>query len=53
VSAEAALVGQRVLVSSPKISAPAYVRLGWANYPDINLWNDDGLPASPFRTDRP
>jgi sialate O-acetylesterase len=27
------------------------VRYGWANYPVVNLWNNDGLPASPFRTD--
>jgi len=24
---------------------------GWADYPAVNLWNKDGLPASPFRTD--
>ena len=33
---------------SPK---PVAVRFGWANYPVVNLWNNDGLPASPFRTD--
>jgi hypothetical protein len=27
------------------------VRYGWADYPVVNLWNKDGLPASPFRTD--
>jgi sialate O-acetylesterase len=51
VNADAAIVGQRVVVSSPKVAAPAYVRFGWANYPVVNLWNADGLPASPFRTD--
>ena len=30
---------------------PAAVRYGWANYPVVNLWNKDGLPATPFRTD--
>ncbi len=28
------------------------VRYGWADYPTGNLWNQAGLPASPFRTDR-
>jgi sialate O-acetylesterase len=27
------------------------VRYGWANVPDVNLFNRAGLPASPFRTD--
>lgn len=53
VNAEAAIVGDRVVVSSPKIAAPAYVRFGWADYPVVNLWNADGLPAVPFRTDAP
>ena len=28
------------------------MRYGWSNVPDINLYNRDGLPASPFQTDR-
>jgi sialate O-acetylesterase len=51
VNAEAAIVDSRVAVSSPQVNSPAYVRFGWANYPVVNLWNKDGLPASPFRTD--
>ena len=31
--------------------APVAVRFGWANFPVVNLWNKDGIPASPFRTD--
>jgi sialate O-acetylesterase len=27
------------------------VRYSWANVPDVNLFNHEGLPASPFRTD--
>jgi sialate O-acetylesterase len=53
VNADAAIVDQRVVVSSPKVASPAYVRFGWANYPVVNLWNADGLPAVPFRTDPP
>jgi sialate O-acetylesterase len=51
VFADAVIAGATVVVSSPQISAPAYVRFGWANFPVVNLWNKDGLPATPFRTD--
>jgi sialate O-acetylesterase len=53
VNADASIVNNHVVVSSPRVPAPAYVRLGWANYPVVNLWNADGLPATPFRTDPP
>jgi sialate O-acetylesterase len=49
--ASAKIEGDKVIVSSPEVSAPVAVRFGWANYPVVNLWNKDGLPASPFRTD--
>ncbi|MCY2992928.1 MAG: sialate O-acetylesterase [Planctomycetota bacterium] len=49
--AEAKVVGQTVVVSSPEVKAPAAVRYAWANNPDCNLINQAGLPASPFRTD--
>ena len=42
-----------VAVSHPDIKKPTAVRFGWANFPVVNLWNKDGLPASPFRTDEP
>jgi sialate O-acetylesterase len=53
VFADATIRGNDVIVSAAQVSAPAYVRFGWANYPVVNLWNKDGLPASPFRTDAP
>lgn len=41
-----------VLVSSPAVSKPKAVRYAWANNPEgCNLYNKEGLPASPFRTD--
>jgi sialate O-acetylesterase len=40
-----------VAVSSPDVPKPIAVRFGWANFPVVNLWNKDGLPATPFRTD--
>ncbi|MCX7017042.1 MAG: sialate O-acetylesterase [Candidatus Sumerlaeota bacterium] len=43
--------GDTVVVSSPDVKAPAAVRYAWANWPQCNLFNKDGLPASPFRTD--
>jgi len=41
----------RVTVSAPQVEHPVAVRYGWADCPVVNLWNEDGLPASPFRTD--
>jgi sialate O-acetylesterase len=49
--ARAEIDGRRVIVSSPLVSKPVAVRYGWADYPMINLFNREGLPASPFRTD--
>lgn len=49
--AKAVIQGETVVVSSPKVKAPVAVRYGWKNYPVVNLFNKDGLPASPFRTD--
>jgi len=51
VNAEARIDGDTVVVSSDKVAKPVAMRFGWANYPVVNLWNKDGLPASPFRTD--
>lgn len=47
----AQIEGGEVVVSSPDVSAPIAVRYAWANSPDCNLYNNEGLPASPFRTD--
>ena len=44
--------GDDVIVYSDKIKKPVAVRYGWADNPhDVNLYNKEGLPASPFRTD--
>ena len=41
-----------VVVYSDEINDPKSVRYGWANNPDdVNLYNIEGLPANPFRTD--
>jgi sialate O-acetylesterase len=49
--AEAKLQGTEVVVWSDQVKAPVAVRYAWADNPDCNLYNRDGFPASPFRTD--
>jgi sialate O-acetylesterase len=49
--AEAKIDGDTVLVSSPGVAAPVAVRYAWADNPVASLYNQSGLPASPFRTD--
>jgi len=49
--AKAAIQGDTVVVTHFDIAEPVAVRYGWADFPVVNLWNKDGLPASPFRTD--
>ena len=51
VEAEAQIEGETVVVSSAQVPRPVAVRYGWANSPRCNLYNKEGLPASPFRTD--
>ncbi len=51
VPAKAEIQGETVIVSAEGVTKPAAVRYGWANVPDVNLYNAAGLPASPFRTD--
>lgn len=50
-NAEAKIEGDTVVVHSSDVPNPVAVRFGWANFPQVNLWNKDGLPATPFRTD--
>jgi sialate O-acetylesterase len=51
VEAQAVIEGDQVIVTSPAVAAPVAVRYGWAQSPRANLYNREGLPASPFRTD--
>ena len=48
---EATIEGDCVVVSSGKVAKPVAVRYAWANNPVCNLYNKDGLPACPFRSD--
>lgn len=48
VPATAQIEGETVVAESPEVSEPRFVRYGWANSPQCNLFNGAGLPASPF-----
>ena len=48
VAASAKIDGNTVVVASDAVAEPRFVRYGWANSPDCNLFNGEGLPASPF-----
>jgi sialate O-acetylesterase len=49
--ADAKIDGDTIVVSSPKVEKPVAVRYGWSDFPVVNLFNKQGLPATPFRTD--
>ena len=49
--ATAKIEGGKLVVASPKVASPVAVRYGWSRVPNAALWNKDGLPASPFRSD--
>jgi sialate O-acetylesterase len=49
VGAEAIIDGDAVLVSSPSVPTPAWVRFAWGNIAAPNLMNKEGLPANAFR----
>jgi len=50
--ATGSIVGDnQVVVSSPEVAEPVAVRYAWADNPVCNLFSEDGLPVTPFRTD--
>ncbi|MCP4508278.1 MAG: serine hydrolase [Gammaproteobacteria bacterium] len=51
--ADAEISGGKVVVSSKEVPQPVAVRYAWAMNPSQRnlLYNKEGLPASPFRTD--
>lgn len=52
VAAQARIDTNTVVVTSSEVANPVSVRYGWADSPECNLYNGEGLPASPFRTNR-
>jgi len=50
--ADAQIDGTTVVVSHATVKEPVAVRYAWATNPaNANLYNKEGLPAVPFRTD--
>lgn len=49
--ADAEIMGDKIIVSSTAVPHPVAVRYAWATNPEAGLYNKEGLPASPFRTD--
>ena len=50
--AQAKIEGNTVIISNSNVKKPVSVRYAWSNAPiDANLFNQEGLPASSFRTD--
>lgn len=50
--AEGEIVGKnKIALNSDMVKEPVHVRYAWANNPACNLYNEEGLPAVPFRTD--
>jgi sialate O-acetylesterase len=49
--AQAKIEKDKIIVWSDEVAKPVAVRYAWANNPEgANLYNREGLPASPFRT---
>lgn len=50
--AQAQVAGDKLIIYSDKVPAPIAVRYAWADdMPEANLYNKEGFPAVPFRTD--
>jgi sialate O-acetylesterase len=52
IPADAKIDGDKVIVSSSDVSSPKNVRYAWQNAPKCSLYNKEGLPAVPFKTDK-
>lgn len=51
VAADAQIAGDKVILTAAGIEEPVAVRYGFANYMEASLYNAEGFPAVPFRTD--
>ena len=49
--AEGQVEGASVLLRNAAVSIPRYVRYGWSDVPMVNLFDEAGLPASPFTSE--
>ena len=46
------IAGNRVEISAEQVAEPVAVRYAWADNPVCNMFDDRGLPLTPFRTDQ-
>jgi sialate O-acetylesterase len=51
--AQAVIEGSTIVLTSDQIPNPVAARYAWAMVPEVNLFNHEGLPAAPFRSDSP
>jgi len=51
-AATAKIEGETIVAESSDVPLPLKVRYGWANSPQCNVFNGEGLPASPFTSVR-
>ena len=50
--AKASIVGDQMVLQSENVEKPIAIRYAWADdASDANLFNKEGFPAAPFRTD--
>lgn len=49
--AKAYIEGNKIVVYSDEVQNPVAARYNWGNNPDGNVFNKEGLPLAPFRTD--
>ena len=50
--AKGTIIGtEQVEVTSPQVAAPVAVRYAWSQNPVCNLFSNEGLPVTPFRSD--
>lgn len=50
--AKARLEGTAIILESPEIKKPLYARYAWSTNPRLSIFNGEGLPLSPFASDR-
>lgn len=51
-AASARVESESIVASSPSVPNPVAIRYGWASSPQCNLFNGEGLPASPFTSEK-
>jgi len=45
------VIGNTVFLTAKEVPHPVAIRYGFADNPDLSIFNKEALPASPFRTD--